>query len=65
MIIISNSRDDKLVVNNWLPRGTMSAIWGKYQHFVNQEIIFEDKFGRWNSFTLENREKSILIITMY
>ena len=43
----------------------MSTIWSKYQYFVNQEIIFEDKFGRWNSFTLENGEKSILTVTMY
>ena len=65
MIITSDSGDDNLVVNNWLPGGIMSAIWGKYQHFVDQETIFKDKFGRQNSFTLENREKSILIVTMY
>ena len=65
MIITSDSRDDSLVVNTWLSGGTMSAIWSKYQYFVNQETIFEDKFGRWNSLTLENGEKSILIITMY
>ena len=65
MIITSNSGDDSLVVNTQLPGGTMSIIWGKYQYFVNQETIFEDKFGRWNSFTLENGEKSILTVTMY
>ena len=46
MIIISDSRDNSLVVNTWLPGGMISAIWDKYKHFVNQETIFKDKLGR-------------------
>ena len=43
----------------------MSSIWVNVVNIVITGIEYLDVLGRWNSITIEGREKKLMIITMY
>ena len=45
-IIFINSKDQNCTKNNWLPGGTITAIWGKIVAIINKESIVINRLGK-------------------
>ena len=64
-MVVSNSKQYEEVKNYYVPRGTLSVIFGTWTNFVENNSIYEEKYGRQNAYKLRANEKSVLIINVY
>ena len=51
--------------STWLPGGTVSAIWGKFQNYIDIDQLQSDEKSRENMIRLQNGKISITIVTLY
>ena len=63
-VIYADSTDHRAIKNEWLPGGTITAICRDIVGKIDKESIKVDKIGKWSTFTMSNKNKKVLFITI-
>ena len=64
-MIASDSKQYKEVKNYYMLGGILSTVFRIQVNLINNKTIYEEKYGRWNSFQMKVNQKSVLFINIY
>ena len=65
IVTTDTRKSNKYNNDTYLPRGCLSAIWGKQTNIVKYDSMFSDSKRRWIAFKMEANKKIVLVIMLY